>query len=290
MSDSMILGLAKDAGLRGYVCVTTETVQEGANRHGTAPTATYTLGKALTAAALMSGLLKVSQRVALRWEGNGPLGKTLVEADSNGRIRGFTQNPDVDLRTPDGGYDIVSAIGQAGLLTVVKDLGLPELSEGTVHLVESDIDSDLTYYMDQSEQIPTIIQTFVTLDEAGQVTLAGGLLMQPLPPYEPDIIETMRDRLQELPPLEELLKRDMNPQTLLQEVMAGTSPEFISKYTVRFECTCSWERSRQLLAALGKEELESILETEGEAEVECHYCHKTYTFGSEDLEAIIAEL
>ncbi len=96
MNDSMILGIAKDAGLRGYICVTTDTVREAANRHETAPTATYTLGKALTAAALMGGLLKVRQRVALKWEGNGPLVKTLVEADSNGRVRGYTQKPDVD--------------------------------------------------------------------------------------------------------------------------------------------------------------------------------------------------
>lgn len=290
MSDSMILGLARDAGLRGYICDTTETVREAAQRHQTAPTATFTLGKALTAAALMGGLLKVRQRVALKWEGNGPLVKTLVEADANGRVRGYTQNPTVDLRTPGGDYDIVSAIGRAGLLAVVKDVLLPELAEGVVHLVASDVDTDLTYYMEQSEQIPTIVHTAVTLDDDGQVLHAGGLLMQPLPPYDPGVIETMRDRLQELPPLNELLAGELNPQALLSEVMAGTSPEFISKYTVRFECNCSWERSRQILATLGRDELEDLLETEGRAEVSCHYCHENYVFEREDLEAILAEL
>lgn len=290
MGDTMILGLAKDAGLRGYICITTETVSEAARRHKTAPTATYTLGKALTAAALMGGLLKVRQRVALKWQGNGPLIKTLVEADANGRVRGYTDNPDVDVRTAEGEYDIVTAIGRAGVLVVVKDLLLPELSEGVVHLVESDIDSDLVYYMEQSEQIPTLVQTFVTLDDVGQVTHAGGLLLQPLPPYQPDIIETMRERLQELPPLRDLVDGDLNPQALLSEIMVGMSPEFISKYRVRFECNCSWERSRQLLAALGKEELEDMLATEGRAEVECHFCHEVYVFEQDDLESILAEM
>lgn len=290
MSDTMILGLARDAGLRGYLCDTTETVREAAERHQTAPTATYTLGKALTAAALMGGLLKVRQRVALKWEGNGPLVKTLVEADANGRVRGYSQNPTVDVRTADNGYDIVTAIGQAGLLSVVKDMLLPELSEGVVHLVASDIDTDLTYYMEQSEQIPTIVHTAVTLDDEGRVLHAGGLLLQPLPPYEAGIIDTMRDRLQELPPLNELLTADLNPQALLSEVMLGLSPEFISKYTVRFECNCSWERSRQVLKTLGKDELEELLATDGRAEVGCHYCHENYVFEREDLEAILAEL
>lgn len=290
MSDSMIFGLAKDAGLRGYICVTTDTVREAARRHETAPTATYTLGKALTAAALMGGLLKVRQRVALKWEGNGPLIKTVVEADANGRVRGYTQNPEVDLRTAAGDFDIVGAIGRAGLLVVVRDVGLPELAEGTVHLVESDIDSDLTYYMEQSEQIPTIVQTFVTLDDEGVVTQAGGLLLQPLPPYEPDLIAVMRERLQELPPLSALLDNESNPQKLLSEVMTEMTPEFISKYSVRFECNCSVERSRQLLTALGKEDLQALLESDGQAEVECQFCHENYVFGREDLEAIISEL
>lgn len=290
MSDNMILGLAKDAGLRGYLCVTTDTVNEAIRRHKTAPTASYTLGKALTAAALMGGLLKVRQRVALKWEGNGPLVKTLVEADSNGRVRGFTQGREVDTRTDDGDYDIVSAIGQAGLLTVVRDLQLPELAEGIVHLVASDIDSDLAYFLEQSDQIPSIAETFVVLDDEGRASLAGGLLFQPLPPYDPNVIAQMRERMLEMPPLSDLLASDRNPQELLSEVMAGLSPEFISKYKVRFECNCSWERSRQLLAALGKEDLEDLLATEGRAEVECHYCHETYVFESEDLESLIAEL
>lgn len=290
MDDSMILGLAKDAGLRGYICVTTDTVTEAVRRHETAPTASIVLGKALTAAGLMSGLLKVRQRVALKWEGNGPLVKTVVESDSKGRIRGYVQNPGVDLRTAEGDYDIADAIGRAGLLVVVKDVGLPKLAEGVVHLVESDIDSDLTFYMDHSEQIPTIIHTFVSLDNNGLVSQAGGLLLQPLPPYGPEIIEQMRERLLEMPPLGELLAIYHNPQELLSEVMKDLSPEFISKYPLRFDCNCSWEQSRRLLTTLGKEDLEELLETDGQAEVQCQFCQETYIYGREDLEAIIAEL
>ncbi len=152
------------------------------------------------------------------------------------------------LRTAEGDYDIVSAIGRAGLLVVVRDVLLPELSEGVVHLVDSDIDSDLTFYMEHSEQIPTIIQTFVNLDDEGSVLQAGGLLLQPLPPYEPDMIAQVRERLLEMPPLSDLLSGDLNPQALLAEVMTDLSPEFISKYPVRFECNCS---RRAVAAAAG---------------------------------------
>ena len=129
----MYLALATDNGARGYAAATTYLVEEARRLHGTAPTATVALGTALTAAVLMSGLLKVGQRVALKWEGTGPLRKIVVEADSKGRVRGYVAEPEVELPRLDDGHDLPGAIGRAGLLTVVRDLQLPELAQGTVH-------------------------------------------------------------------------------------------------------------------------------------------------------------
>jgi molecular chaperone Hsp33 len=91
----MHLALAKKDGVRGYAAATTRLVEEARQRHETSPTATVALGRALTAAVLMSGLLKMGQRVALKWEGTGPLRKIVVEADSKGRARGYVAVPEV---------------------------------------------------------------------------------------------------------------------------------------------------------------------------------------------------
>lgn len=290
MNDNMVLALSKPLGVRAYACITTEVVREAQERHETAPTATYVLGKALTAAALQGALLKVQQRAAIRWQASGPLERILVEADSNGSVRGYVGDPTVDLPLVDGQQDIVSAIGQAGLLTVVKDLLLPELSEGTVHLATSDIDGDLIFYYEQSEQIPTYLSTHVALDDAGLPSVAGGVLVQPLPPYNPEVMDQIRERLQELPPLSSLLENGQKPQVILADVMANAAPEFISRYPVRYRCNCSWERTRAALISLGKEELQSLLEEEGRAVVDCHYCREQYVFERADLEEILASM
>lgn len=290
MKDYMVLVIAREAGLRGYACVTTELVNEAARRHKTAPTASVVLSRALTAGELMGALLKVRQRVALKWEGNGPLGKTIVEADSNGAVRGYTLNTDVDLRDHKGEPDIVRAIGRAGLLTVVRDLQLKQLAEGTVHLASSDIDSDLVYFLEQSDQIPSIVSTATILADDGRIAVSGGLLVQPLPPYDPAVMDQVRDRLMELPPLGELMKSGMKPEGVLDQVFSGLGHKLLAKFPLRFRCNCSRERSRHALLLLGRDGVQDILETDGEAIIDCHYCHEQYVFGREELEELLSEM
>lgn len=288
MKDYMYLAIAKKEGVRGYAAATTGLVEEARRRHGASPTATVALGRALTAAVLMSGLLKVGQRVALKWEGTGPLRKIIAEADAKGRARGYVAEPAVDLPLAHGDYDVPGALGSAGLLTVVRDLRLPELAEGVVHLVDSTIAGDLAYFLEQSDQVPSAIEIGVSLNEDGSVAAAGGILIQPLPPYDPAVVERLKERLQEMPPVTAMLGDGRKPETILDEVFEGLNHTLLSKYPVRFECNCSREQTAALLSSLGREELQAILETEGQAVVNCHFCREEYVFGVEDLEAILA--
>lgn len=286
----MHLAIAKKEGARGYAAATTGLVEEARLRHNTSPTATVALGRALTAAVLMSGLLKVGQRVALKWEGTGPLRKIIVEADAKGRVRGYVAEPDVDRPLVDGEYDVPGAIGAAGLLTVVRDLLLPDLATGVVHLTDSDIANDLTFFLEQSDQVPSAVEIGVSLNEDGSVAQAGGILIQPLPPYDPAIIERLKERLQEMPPVAALLAEGQKPEVILDEVFEGMQHTLLSKYPVRFECNCSREQTMALLVSLGREELENILLTDGEATVNCQFCREEYVFGREELETILASM
>ena len=59
----------------------------------------------------MGALLKDKQRVALKFEGNGPLKKILVEATHNGKVRGYVGVPKVHLPTNQGKLDVAAALG-----------------------------------------------------------------------------------------------------------------------------------------------------------------------------------
>ncbi len=291
MADYLVRIIAKEVGVRAFACVTTGLVQEAAQRHQTGLVAGVALGRTLTGAALLAALLKVKQRVALKYEGNGPLQKVLAEADSYGRVRGYVNVPAVDLPLVNEQVDLEAAIGRAGLLTVVKDLRLKEMVESVTTLVASDFNQDLQVYFDQSEQIATAVQVGEVLDETGQLLAAGGLLIQELPAQgQAGVVAALQERLQELPPVADLLAEGQSPEAVLALVFAGMPYEVLEQRPLRFACDCSWDRTRQALATLGAAEIAHLLETEGEAVVHCHYCHEAYYFNQFELEVLLTEL
>ncbi len=291
MEDYLLRILAKDAGVRGLACLTTNLVNEAINRHQTGPTASVALSRGLTGAALMGALLKVKQRVALKFEGSGPLTKVIVEADSYGRVRGYVGNPAVDLPLVAGQQDLINGIGKAGLLTVIKDLRLKELSESVIPLAVSDFQNDLNDYFEQSEQIRTTIQLGEVLTADGRVEISGGLLIQDIPTLgEDDTILHLQERLQEMPPVSALLHGKETPEEILAIVFEGVGYEILEKRPLKFQCDCSWDRTRQALATLGTEDIQQLLETDKEVTVNCHYCHQEYLFNEFELEVLLLEL
>src|SRR5206468_1354019 len=89
VADRLARTLSADGAVRGLAAVTTELVEEARVRHGTLPTATAALGRALTAGLLLGGLSKADERVSLQFSGDGPLGSILVDATPGGHVRVF---------------------------------------------------------------------------------------------------------------------------------------------------------------------------------------------------------
>ncbi|MCI0395710.1 MAG: Hsp33 family molecular chaperone HslO [Chloroflexi bacterium] len=289
MDDHIVRTIARLVGVRAMACATTNLVNEANRRHGTAPTAAAALGQALTGGVLLGALLKVQQRMALKFEGDGPLQKIVVEADSYGAVRGYVTVPAMDLPKRQDEYDVTGAIGD-GFLTVVKDLRLKNLYESVVPLTGGKIDADLTYYLNQSEQVPTVVQLGVDVGEDSRAAAAGGLLIQAIPPYDVEVARQLANRVQELPPVDALLKGGQSPEEILALVFADVPYKVLEQRPVHFKCQCSKERTARALIALGREEIQSLLETEGQAVVDCHFCHEQYLFNREELEELLKEM
>lgn len=291
MDDYLVRVMSKEAGVRGFACLTTKLVAEAARRHTTPPAATIALGEGLTGAVLLGTLLKVGQRVAIKFAGNESGRKILVEANNNGKIRGYVSLPDDDPLLNGAEEFEGPFIEQDGQMSVVKDLRLKNLYESTVSLTGDGIVADLDNYLNRSEQLPSVVAAGITLSETesgvGKVVVAGGLLLQALPPYELDTINQLANRVQELPPIETMLNSGQTPENILALVFGEMAYEILEKIPLTFSCSCSWERSRQALISFGREELVHMLETEGQAVVDCHFCYEQYLFDAEDLTSLI---
>jgi molecular chaperone Hsp33 len=283
MTDYLVRIMTKTGTIRGLACVTTELVTEGARRHGTLPTATTALGRALTGGALMGALLKTDQRVALKFEGNGPLGKILVEAQSTGAVAGTVGNPEVNLPLRDGRIDVAGALGRAGFLTVTKDLRLKQPYQGTVQLVSSEIGEDLALYLTESEQIPSAVGLGVFVEEDGSVGAAGGFLIQSLPPQDEEAIHQLMERIEKLPTLSEHFRGGGTPEQLLDLLFEGIPYDIIEKRVVAFKCTCGREKGEQALLTQSREALEELAQRDGGITVTCAFCKEIWNFTPEEI-------
>lgn len=287
MNDYLVRIITKAGNIRAMACVTTELVNEARRRHNTFPTASAALGRALTGGALMGAMLKTGQRVALKFEGSGPLKKIIVEADSNGTVRGYVGVPEVYMVREDGKLDVAGALGRAGFLTVTKDLGLKEPYKGTVQLYTSEIAEDLALYLTESEQIPSAVALGVFVEPDISVSAAGGFLVQAIPPQDEEMIDTLMDRIGKLPPVTQLLREGKVPEEMLEMLFSGIPHDILERRALVFQCSCSREKVEKALISIGSKELVRMIEQQEKAEVKCEFCRQAYTFTREEIKLLL---
>ncbi len=286
MQDYLIRGTASDGKLRVFAINTTETVEELRRRHGTWPTATAALGRAVTAGAMMGAMLKGDEKLTIQIKGNGPLGQIVVDANARGEVRGYVDNPQVHLPSNAmGKLDVAGAVGTEGFIYVIKDLGLREPYRGSVPIVSGELAEDFTYYFATSEQIPSAVSLGVLVNADGSVRHAGGFIIQLLPGLTDEEITQLENKLGQLAPMTTMLDQGMPLERIVHEVVE--SAEILGRMEVRFRCKCSREKVENTLISLGAEEIEKMLEETGNAEVICHFCNETYVFDETDLKRIM---
>jgi len=290
MKDYLIRAITKEKNILAMACVTTNLVNDARMLHGTFPTATAALGRALTAGQLMGALLDTDQRVALKFEGDGPLGRIIVEAQSNGTVRGYVKEPKVDLPPKNGKIDVSGALGREGYLTVTKDLQLKKPYTGVVRFYTGEIASDLAFYLAESEQIPSAVGLGVFVETDSSVSVSGGFLIQSLPPSDEKVIDALAQRIEGMDSVTSQLRQGGTPETILKRIFADVEYSLLERRDLSFRCTCSRDRIEQALITLGHDEIIKIIEEEDLVDITCQFCTHRYVFKKNELERLLHEM
>lgn len=290
--DYIVRMIAHDAPIKAMAIQGRDLVQRAREIHHTLPVATAALGRILLGASMMGQQLKEEEgSLTLRVSGGGPLGNLLAVSDSQGNVRGYVQNGQVDLPLKGPAkLDVGRAVGTPGSLTVIKDLHLKEPYVGTVPLVSGEIAEDITAYFAESEQIPTACALGVLVDRDLSVAAAGGYLIQLLPGATDEDIDRIEQGIARVGQMTAQLNQGVTPEELLGMVLADFDLELLEKAPVEYRCYCSRDRMRGALISMGKEELRSLIDEQGRAEMTCQFCDAVHVFEKEELEELLNEL
>ena len=283
-SDIAVRGLSENGNVRVMACVTTGLTNEMQRRHHTWPVATAALGRTSSIAVMMGLLLKGNERITIQVKGDGPLGAISVDANSQGEVRGYVENPFVDLAlNHKGKLDVGGGVGQ-GMLYVIRDQGLKDYYRGSSELQSGEIADDFTYYFAISEQTPSSVGAGVLVDTDNSVITSGGFIVQLMPGATEDDVQELEDRLANLDSVTDLLKTGLGVVDLLQRVVPDA--RVLETRQLSFHCSCSRERLQTVLKSLGEVELRSMMDDPGFAEATCHFCGEVYLFPREELEEL----
>ena len=289
--DEIIRMITGDGMVKAVAVTGRDMVERARQIHKTLPVATAALGRTLMAASMMGDMLKEEDgSVTLQIKGGGPLGAITAVSDSRGNPRGYLQNGQVDIpRKYQGKLDVGTAVGSSGSLTVMKDMGLKEPYIGSVQLVSGEIAEDITAYFVESEQVPTACALGVLVDKDQSVAAAGGYLVQLLPGADESAIQRLEESIARLGPVTDALHGGADAVQLLERVLEGQEPELLERRPVAYKCYCSRERVSRAIISMGKEEMQSLIEEQGGAELTCQFCDKVYRFTKEDLQELLEE-
>lgn len=282
--DRIIRATAGDGCIKMAVISADATIERARQIHSLAPTACAALGRTLCAASLLGQAMKEEKAsITIRINGGGPLGSIAAVSDCEGNVRGYVENPGLDLPLrQDGKLDVGGAVGRNGMLTVSRDLGMREPYIGSVELVSGEIAEDVTAYLLESEQVPSACALGVLIDTDRSVKAAGGFIVQLMPGADSEMIDRLEDNIFMMDQLTTVLSEDGTDE-LFRQVLKGFDYHIAGEYPVEYRCYCSRERVEEALSCIDGSELEEIISEGRDISVSCQFCDREYVFSPKEL-------
>lgn len=290
MEDQLIKALACEGRVRIFICSATQLCEEARRRFDLWPTSAAALGRTLIVGSMMGSMLKSEQeQLTITINGGGPIGTIMVDAYSNGNVRGFVSDPHILLQYNDTGKLAVgTAVGNQGTLSVIKDLHMKENWQGTVALQSGEIGDDFAYYFTASEQTPSAVSLGVLVDTDQSIIAAGGFIIQMMPDATEKDITASEQLIARLAPISQMIRESESLEGIVHSFYDDV--KILQTRSIAFHCPCDKAIMKRVLTTLSKKERMAMIEEDHGCEITCNFCNERYYLSEQelrDLEAFI---
>ena len=275
-----------DGQARAILADTTQLVDQARRVHSLSKTAAAALGRTMTATVMMGSMLKGdTESVSAQIKGGGPIGTVLAVAHGDCTVKGYVDNPDVDLPRAGKKLPVGAAVGREGKLTVIKDMHMREPYVGQTNLVSGEIAEDFAMYFTASEQTPSLVSLGVLVSEE-KVEAAAGLIVQVMPGCSESAIASIENSAGMFMDISGTMQ-EYGLEESVQQLLMHLQPEILEHRVPRWHCDCSREKLERVLITLGRDELQDMIATQHGAQVDCHFCRKRYRFTEDELKMLL---
>lgn len=279
--DHVVIGLIKEGRIRVYATDTSLTSKEICKLHRTTPVVSDALSRTISIGAMMGKMLK-NGKLTIKIQGNGPIKLIVVDASYDGKVRGLVTNPNVELpRNARGKLDVGKAVGDLGVLTVIKNNPLKQNFTGDVILQSGEIGDDFSYYFLKSEQVPSVVAVGAIIGKDYSVETAGGMIIQLMPTATEEDYQYVESLAKRLTPITELIRKHRDMKLVLHEIFPDI--EILSSEPITFACSCSKERFVAGIATLESKEILEMIKVDKGCEIRCDFCNRYYYLNENDL-------
>ena len=255
-----LIAIDKTGSYRIYITCTKDVIATAEAIHASS---NPSLGMTIAAAGVMGLMLKGQRdKLSLIFK-NGD--EIVATANADGDVKAYISSDDLNLK--------------GGQLTVIKDLGLKEPYVGKIELETGDISKDLAKYFAISEQQPSAVA----------LAPNGGFIIQVLPNADDEALTKLEDTLFMMDNIALLIEDTQNdPKKLIEHIFGVENEiEILDERNIQWRCDCSRERMEAALVSLGRNDLQTIIEEDGKAELTCQFCRSSYQFSKEELMEIL---
>lgn len=278
--------ISTDGSVRVLFCDSTAIVRRSCEIHQTSKTMTAVLGRALTATSLMASLLKDKDNsLTLQLKGDGPAGSVVCVGDYKGNVRGYAENPAVELPPNQyGKLDVGGAVGR-GSMYVIKDMGMSEPYVGVSPIVSGEIAEDVTEYFASSEQTPTVCALGVRVNTDNMCYAAGGYLVQLMPGYEDSVVERLEANITVMESVSKLIADGKSGEEIISLILDGIEYEMFDEFDIDYLCPCGREKYLRALVSLNETDMQALRDAHEPVETSCLFCGKKYVFDLSEIDA-----